>query len=349
LSGKKGLSKMSGPKAIDIHSHFWPRGLINAANNGREWYGWQPLRDANSRLCLSLGTRYVPLAVPERDLSDIEGRLQQRDDEMGIDLQAVSVGGQLYNYHLRGEQASSYCREINEELAESQALHPNKFRALGTLPIQETARAIDEVEYSVKELGIKGFAVGGCAGGMNLDDPWVVPIIETIASAGASLFVHPNYLEKVGDGRYPRHLFGTSLGTVADAGVAAASIIYSGIFDRYPDAHIAISHGGGMIQWGIGRLEIVYSLRDQRQTIEASPSEYLKKLFYDCLVHDDLSLQMLKERAGVTQILIGTDYPFSWDIEGGSTNWIKSRDYLTEADKLSILRDNALRFLKLSE
>jgi aminocarboxymuconate-semialdehyde decarboxylase len=77
------------------------------------------------------------------------------------------------------------------------------------------------------------------------------------------------------------------------------------------------------------------------------PKDYLRNFYYGNLVHDDEALRLLIERVGTDRITIGTDDPFPWDHLGGSANWIRSLDFLSEDQREEILWRNAVQFLRL--
>ena len=78
------------------------------------------------------------------------------------------------------------------------------------------------------------------------------------------------------------------------------------------------------------------------------PVDYLKKMYFDCLVHDEDSLELLKKRAGADHIMIGTDFPAGGDILGGAVKWIEGSPLFTAEEKQLVLRKNAEKFLGLS-
>ena len=82
-----------------------------------------------------------------------------------------------------------------------------------------------------------------------------------------------------------------------------------------------------------------------RGKMQGMPSEYLKRFYYDCLVHDPDTLAYLISKVGIDQILIGTDFPFGGDIIGGSSNWINNMPFLDQIDKQKIFSQNAKRFM----
>ena len=116
------------------------------------------------------------------------------------------------------------------------------------------------------------------------------------------------------------------------------SLIFSGLPDQFPDLRLASSHGGGWIHYGLGRFEMRLAHGHDRGKMQGMPSEYLKRFYYDCLVHDPDTLEYLVKKVGASQILIGTDFPFGGDIIGGSTNWINSMSFLSENEKAAMHR-----------
>ncbi len=340
---------MSETLAADMHAHYWPRGLINAAKTGETWYGWKAYREVEGRIVVAQGTRIAPFTPPAADLGEAGARIGKRIAEQGVAFEAPMPVGFLWNYALQGQQARSYSRELNEELAELQAARPGHYRALGSLPLQDTDAAIAEVEYAVKELGIRSFAVATGVNGKNLDDPSVLPTLEAVAEAGATLSVHPIYMDKIGENRMPRYGLARSFGALFESCIAVASIVFCGILDRYPDFRISFSHGGGVFNFAVGRLDLRYVSGGIHAPMAMPPIDYLKLFYYDCLVHDEDVLKLLAARAGTDRIMIGTDYPFDGDIPGGAANWIRTADWLTDDQKTDILWRNAARFLALGD
>jgi aminocarboxymuconate-semialdehyde decarboxylase len=335
--------------AVDMHAHYWPRGLLEAARTGETWYGWKAYQEIGGRTVIAQGTRIAPFQPPQADLAEAGERIKTRIDSQGVAFEAPMPVGFLWNYNLQGSQARGYSRELNEELAELQSQRPGHYRALGSLPLQDTQAAIDEVEFAVKELGITSFAVATGVNGKNLDDPTVLPVLEAVAEAGATLSVHPIYMDKIGENRMPRYGLARSFGALFESCIAVASIVFCGILDKYPDFRISFSHGGGVFNFAAGRLDLRYASGGIHAPMKLPPSDYLQLFYYDCLVHDEDVLKLLAARAGHDRIMIGTDYPFDGDIPGGAANWIRNADWLTEDQKQDILWRNAARFLGLGE
>lgn len=70
--------------------------------------------------------------------------------------------------------------------------------------------------------------------------------------------------------------------------------------------------GGGGFAMVLPRLEHGWNAFPAiKDTLPQPPSTYARKLYYDTLVYDPLALKYIIERFGLSQIMIGTDYPFA--------------------------------------
>jgi len=340
-------------QAIDMHCHFWADSFIKAARAGKEWYGWKLEKDGSGGNVLSGegGGPYRVLSFPEVDLADPAARTQRRMESQGIDFQAVMPVGYLWSYHLGEADSVSLAREVNDELAELQRVDSAHYAPLAHLPVPHTEAAIAEVERVVKDLGIKHFALASHAAGRNLNDPSIVPVLDAIAEAGATLSLHPAFFDKLGErGRISDPLLKNGFGPPIEASLAFLSVIISGVLDRHPSFDVWVSHGGGAAMYSMGRLQRKYlAMSPDTRPMALPPKGYLRRFHYGNLVHDEAALRLLIEQVGADRITIGTDYPFPWDHVGGSANWIRGIDFITEDQRQDILWRNAYRFLKLGE
>lgn len=336
-------------QAIDMHAHYWPRGLLHAVREGREWFGWKPATTSSGSPALELLGEILPFNAPEKDLEDPAARQKIRWNTQGVDFEALMVVGFLWNYHLDPEQGAAFCRETNTELAELERAVPEHYRGLALLPMQDYDAAVQELAYATDVLGLRSFAMSSHVNGMNLDDPSVIRTIDAMADADVSITVHPPYFDKIGDkDRFARHHFKSSFGAPVESSIALLSLAYDGLLDRHPGLRIWFTHGGGVATYTMGRFESHWHrLEADARPMQKPPSEYLRQVHVDCLVHDDDSLRFLIQRIGISQVTLGTDYPFAWDHPGGAANWIRDAPFLSHEEKDAILWKNAARFLRL--
>lgn len=334
--------------AIDMHAHWTPRGLIRASAAGRDWYGWRIVRDDHGTEYVAVGERILNFRAASAALSDPAGRAADRRAHEGIDFEALVLTGTFWNYDLDERDARAFTREVNEEMAEVQNAYPDRFRGIAVLPMQHHALALAELEHAVGKLGLTTIVIATNVRGLNLDEPAVTPILDAAAKAGVSIVVHPVIWGKPGEERFPRYHFWNSFGAPLESSLAAMSVVYSGLLDRHPDLRIMFTQGGGWIHFGVGRLNLRYQQRADARPMQHPPIDYLKRMYFDCLVHDDDSLELLKKRAGASHIMIGTDHPAGGNIVGGAVPWIEKSALFNREEKEMVLWKNATRFLGLA-
>lgn len=333
--------------AIDMHAHWTPRGLIQASAAGRDWYGWRILKDQKGREHIAQGERTLQFAPSSAALDNPAKRARMRKEGEGIDLEMLLLTAVWWNYNLDEAEAARFCREVNVEVAEVQRAYPERFQGVALLPMQHPQVALKELDYATGHLGLRTIFVASNVRGLNLDEPAVLPVLEAAAGLGVSIVVHPTIWDKAADARLPRYHFWNSFGAPLESSIAAMSIVYSGLLDRHPGARFMFTQGGGWIHFGVGRLNLRYLQREDARPMAQPPVDYLARMYFDCLVHDYDSLELMKKRAGADRIFIGTDYPAGGNIVGGAVSWIEKCKFLSEDEKQKILWRNAAGFLQL--
>src|SRR5262245_60425185 len=98
-----------------------------------------------------------------------------------------------------------------------------------------------------------------------------------------------------------------------DTTVSVGSLIFSGVLDRFPDLTLILSHGGGYFPYQAGRFDRVYHDLKAPTAPSQPPSAYLRRFFYDTILHHPAALRYLRDLVGSDRLLLGTDYPFPMD------------------------------------
>jgi aminocarboxymuconate-semialdehyde decarboxylase len=332
---------------VDTHSHFYPAEMLGALAAGRTWHGWSAGTDSTGKPTLTCAAGTVAWPSPKASLS-WEERIANRADGEHVQIDATMVPAYMFGYDLSTADAVAYCRDVNDELADLESRYPGRVVGLGVLPLQDPDATEAELERAVKDLGLRGFGIGTNVEGANFDEPHIVRSLEAIIDADAAIMMHPNWFDRIASDRLPRYYFGNSFGVPLEAGLAIMSIAYSGLLDRKPLARIGVTHGGGWLPYGIGRLLLRTGQgRDDEAKLQEPADVYLRRFYYDCLLHDEYSLEFLARRVGPDKIMIGTDYPYQGDIPGGAINWIRGAAFLSTREKEMICGGNAHRFLKI--
>lgn len=290
---------------IDLHSHFFP---VEALQEPGKYAARAP------KLVLEKGKLSVTSQIGSRPglgagAYDPAARIKALD-EMKIDMQALSPSPILLFYWEEPAVAAHFSRRQNEAIHAVVKKHPDRFVGFGSVPLQSIADSIAIAEEA-KSMGLKGLEIGNAVGEKPLDDPSFEPFFEASQRLDLLLFVHP--LEGGLDPDDPlAPILGNVLQFTYRTTMMVERMIVKGMFERYPNLRLCLSHGGGLLPFNIWRLDHSYGLRAELQkSVPRKPSEYLKKIYFDSIVHSAAALQYLVAVAGADRVVIGTDYPMA--------------------------------------
>lgn len=265
-------------------------------------------------------------------------------DKHNVDVMVLCTVPVLFSYWARPEHTLEWSRMLNDHLASVVRNHPTRFIGLGTLPMQDVRLACQELHRVVTELGMPGVEIGSNINGMNLDDRSLDPFWAEAERLGASIFVHP--WEMMGSDRTQRYFQQWLVGMPAETTLAVSSMMFGGVFDRYPNLRVMFSHAGGSLPFTLGRLSHGYHARPDLCNVNTvqDPRAYVGKFWVDGITHDEHALQYLVDVVGAAKVAYGTDYPFPLgDLEHG--RFIEEHTKLDNEQKEQLLSKSVCEFL----
>jgi aminocarboxymuconate-semialdehyde decarboxylase len=236
--------------------------------------------------------------------------LRLRDmDAHGIDMQVLSVLPQTFLYDREASLTATFCQIQNEAIAALVKEQPDRFLGIAGLPLQAPERAAAELRRAMGGLGLKGAMIGSHVEGHNLDDPALEPVWATAAELDALILIHP---QKVAAGdRLGAYYFKNLIGNPLETTIAAASLVFAGVLERYPNLKVCLSHGGGYTPYQLGRFVHGWSVRPEgKKHLKVSPEASIRRLYFDTILHFGPALKWLVETYGADHVMLGSDYPF---------------------------------------
>ncbi len=320
---------------IDVHAHMIPAPFIDGDQvhyplDGSGEVYTLPLRPMNN---FDADTIY-----------SVERRLRDMDAQ-GVDMHAFSLQPMFLD-GLPVDKAIRISRSINNAFAAVVAAHPKRFVALATLPMQSPQDAAVELERCVRDLGLRGTEICSQIAGRNLDEPEFAPFYAKAQELDVPIFIHPAGVPGLGD-RLGKYYLTNLIGNPMDTTIAAASLIFGGVFKEFPALKVYLAHGGGACPYIRYRWDHGWKVRDEgKANIERPPSEYFRQLYFDSLTHGVPALNFLVRNVGAERVMLGTDYPFDMG-NYNSVMAVQSIEGITDAERELILGGNAQRLFKI--
>jgi len=337
----------TSPMKIDIFNHIFPRRFFDKLNEVSPGY-----KDMGKR------SRNIPA------LFDLDIRFRMMD-QFGEYQQIISIASPPIEV-MAGSDTTPMLSEIaNDGMAELVAKYPDRFPAFAaSLPMNNPEKAALELQRCIKDLGAKTVQIYSNADGKPLDGPEYEAIFATMAEHDLPILLHPARGAKFAD--YPgesksKYEIWWTFGWPYETSVAMARLVFSGLFDRFPEIKIITHHMGAMIPYFEGRVGHGWDQLGKRSSDEdyeallksmnKRPIDYFRMFYADtALFGSDSGTKCGLDFFGVDRVLFASDSPF--DPEGGT---LYTRETIEVIDRLNITADerdriycrNAERLFKL--
>lgn len=328
---------------IDTHTHILPAELPKWTNKfGYGDFIYLKSRDDGKKDMIKGNDFFRTI---EENCWDEEVRIKEYE-AFNTQVQVVCTVPVMFSYWAKPNDGLAVSQFLNDHIVELCTRYPKNYIGLGTVPMQDTELAVQELER-IQKLGMKGIQIGSNINGLNLSEERFFPIFEACERLNLSIMIHP--WNMMGFDEMKKYWLPWLVGMPAETSRAACSMIFSGIFEKLPKLRVLFSHAGGSFFPTIGRIEHGYNCRPDLVAIdnEVNPREYLGKFWADCITHDIDLLKYILNIQGSKKICLGSDYPFPLgDLEIGK--FIDDSD-LSQEVKENIFANSAIEWLDLNK
>ena len=261
-------------------------------------------------------------------------------------VQVVCTIPVLFAYFSKPKDGLEVARFLNDDLANLVNKYPKKYIGLGSLPMQDPELAVQEL-FRIKELGLKGVQVGSNIEDKNLNEPDFYPVWEACEKLGLAVLVHP--WNMMGKKNMNKYWLPWLVGMPAETSRAMCSMIFGGIFDKFPNLRVNFCHASGSFLSTIGRIEHGFNCRPDLVAVDnqKNPRKYCGHFWVDCITHDQDMLRYVLKMQGSKRVTLGSDYPFPLgDLEIGE---FINRMNLEESVVEDIFCNSTLEWLNLKK
>ncbi|MEE4244865.1 MAG: amidohydrolase family protein [Kangiellaceae bacterium] len=283
-------------------------------------------------------------------------------EQSNIDHEVVLSLSQLYCNGVNEKDTFDIIRFQNDFNASVQHQHPDKFTTGFVVQPAHMEQALKETERCVKELGMKFLCLSthyqhSSGEWLSVADESVAPLWQLVNDLAIAVQIHPYDAGKIvalKDHNWRYHL----VWMMAQTADTYLMYSFNGLADKYPNLRTAFAHGAMLSQANYGRTVQGIEGRPDLFPGAHHPSETLQhqNVFFDTLVHDVHTLELMIKRAGVSQIVCGIDDPYPLGematvkncYPGILLDQAVERGVLTQEQQDQIWLDNVIRWLGYS-
>jgi aminocarboxymuconate-semialdehyde decarboxylase len=325
-------------RIVDFHNHYYPPVYVEALKSSTS--SVKVTYDTDGNPCVHYPGDYNILVPGHRDIAYRQGVL----DEHGVTTQVISFT--TPGVHVESPAlAVKMARDINDAFAQVVRERKGRFVALATLPLNDPAASVRELERAMKDLGMPGAMVFSNVNHVALADERFEPLWRKANELDAVIYIHPT--DPAGVDAMLDYWLMPLVGFLMDTTLAAAKLVFSGVVPRNPRIRWVLTHMGGAVPYLAERFDRGYrAFADCRQNIDRPPSEYLKEFYYDTVNFNPSNVRLALDFAGPDRVLAGSDYPHQIGSIPLMIETIKKLDVSDEV-KTRIYGANAAKLLGL--
>lgn len=279
-----------------------------------------------------------------------------------IDHAVILTLSQLYCNGWKKQDSLDTIRFQNDFNSSIQTKYSDKFTCGFVVQPLYISDALKEIERCVTDLNLKVLCLpthflSNQDKWISVADSYADPIFDLANKYSLAIQIHPYDGEKMIklENKFWRFHLIWMLAQCADT---YHLFTLRGMPNKYPNIRTCFAHGCMLGMANYGRRLQGYDGRPDIFNESENPRNYLshKNLFFDSIVHDSYTLELMKKRVGVSQIVAGLDDPYPLgEIENIGTSFPgRVIDYavkngiLKKNEANEIWNENVIRWLGVS-
>jgi 6-methylsalicylate decarboxylase len=275
------------PGRIDVHHHFYAPEYLAAMGDVakrpvvRDWTIARSLEEMDKN---GVGTAVLSLSPP------------------GL-------------HHLGREEMRRVARAINEHAATLRPAHPARYGHFASVPMPDVDGTLAEIAYALDAIGADGIQLMTSYGERYPGDPDFAPVMQELNRRKALVFVHP--LAPVCCAPSLKWIQPSLFEFTQDTNRCVFSLLFTGTLARFPDIRFIFCHSGAAVPILAGRAAVMGFARDFADKVPNGIDHELRKLHYDVALQANRpALAALFAYVPMSQVLLGSDYPFGTSADG---------------------------------
>ena len=239
--------------AIDIHHHYIPPELIDEVKRngqalGVEYFPPKDAKDNPFQIRFPKGNRLNP----DPRMTEVNNRLAVMT-KGNIGIATVEVHTACVGYELDDSRGEAWSKLYNEAIMNLVKRYPDRFAGIATVPLQDPPRAARVLEQAIGDLKMSGVTLASNVVGKYYDSKDFDPFWAKAQELDVLMIMHPEWV--AGGDKMGGYGLRTVCGNPADTTLSVGYMIYSGVFDRFPNLKLALLHGGGFFPYHLGRFD----------------------------------------------------------------------------------------------
>jgi aminocarboxymuconate-semialdehyde decarboxylase len=314
-----------------------------------------------------LATRQLPLMFQRARqipaMSDVDARRQVMDKFPGYQ-QLLSLSSPTVDTLASDDAAVELARHANDSMAHLVAKWPDYFPGfIATLPLADTSAAQLEAERAICQLGAVGVQIYTNIGGQPIDRPETLELFGCLANLNRPVWLHP--IRTIAAADYPSEKLSKydlwwAFGWPHETSVAMGRLVFSGLFDRWPNIVVIAHHVGGTVPMFAGRIESGLSVLGTRNgpehethvrtNLSEPPLQAFRRFYADTASFGArAAIECGIEFFGLSKLVFATDMPFDPEHGPGyirETIRAISELKVCDADRSEIFEGNIRRLLQ---